>query len=72
MVKSYKLDGLCCANCARKIEEAVNKLDGVNSATIAFMTSKLKLDVEEGRLDEVLEGCRAIIARIEPDCTLIA
>ena len=72
MIKSYKLEGLCCANCAQKIEDGINRLDGVNSATIAFMPSKLKLAVVDGRLDEVLDGVRAIIKKIEPDCELIA
>ena len=34
MKKIIKLEGLCCANCAAKIEEGVKKLDGVSSGQI--------------------------------------
>ena len=47
MKKIIKLEGLCCANCAAKIEEGVKKLDGVNNASLSFMTpvSYTHLDV---------------------------
>ena len=33
MKKTFKLEGLDCANCAAKIENAVKKIDGVSSAS---------------------------------------
>lgn len=41
MKKVFKLNDLDCANCAAKMEAAIQKLDGVKSATISFMTQKL-------------------------------
>ena len=38
MKKSFKLVDLDCANCARKMEDAIKKLDGVNDATVSFLT----------------------------------
>ena len=38
MRKVIKLDGELCANCANKIQAAVEKLDGVNSASVNAMT----------------------------------
>ena len=52
MKKIIKLEGLCCANCAAKIEEGVKKLDGVNSASLSFMTQRLIMEVEDGREEE--------------------
>ena len=46
MKKIIKLEGLCCANCAAKIEEGVKKLDGVNSASLSFMPQRLIMEVE--------------------------
>lgn len=45
MKKSYKIE-IDCANCAAKVENAVNKLDGVKKCTISFMTQKLTLETE--------------------------
>ena len=50
MRKAFKLQDLDCANCAAKMEEAIKKIDGVNSATMSFMTQKLTIDVEDDGL----------------------
>ena len=44
MKKTFKLEDLDCANCAAKMETAINKLEGVQKATVSFMTQKLTLD----------------------------
>lgn len=67
MKKIIKLEGLCCANCAAKIEEGVKKLDGVNSASLSFMTQRLIMEVEDGREDEVVEAARTVAAKVEPE-----
>ena len=41
MKKTYLLDGLCCANCAAKIERGVAAIDGVTEASVSFLTTKL-------------------------------
>ena len=70
MKKRYTIEELCCANCAAKMEEAIRKLDGVNSATINFLTQKLTLDAEDDRLESILDQAEAVIRKIEPDCVL--
>ena len=67
MKKIIKLEGLCCANCAAKIEEGVKKLDGVNSASLSFMTQRLIMEVEDGREDELVEAARAVAAKVEAE-----
>ncbi|RHT20469.1 cation transporter [Clostridium sp. AM33-3] len=67
MKKIIKLEGLCCANCAAKIEEGVKKLDGVNSASLSFMTQRLIMEVEDGREDELVEAARTVAAKVEPE-----
>ena len=41
MKKYIKIEDLCCANCAAKIEKAVSKLDGVSKCTVNFMAEKM-------------------------------
>ena len=71
MKKTYKLEDLDCANCAAKMEAAINKLDGVKKATVSFMTQKLTLEAEGERFDEVLQAALKCIAKVEPDCRVI-
>ena len=40
-----KIEGLCCANCARELEEDLNKIEGV-SAQVDFINSKITLSAE--------------------------
>ncbi len=46
--ENIKISGLCCANCARELEEDLNKIDGV-SAQVDFINSKIILNA--GSLD---------------------
>lgn len=71
MKKTFKLEDLDCANCAAKMEAAINKLEGVQKATVSFMTQKLTLEAEEERFDEVLKEAVKCIAKVEPDCRVI-
>ncbi len=67
MKKIIKLEGLCCANCAARIEEGVRKLDGVKEVSLSFMTQRLVLEIEDGREDEIIKAARVISERVEPD-----
>ena len=71
MKKIIKLEGLCCANCAAKMETAINKINGVNKATVSFMTQKLTIDADDSRFDEILKETVATIKKVEPDCTVL-
>ena len=44
---TYKLDGIDCASCALKIEDGVNKLDGVESSNMNFMFMKFNVTFNE-------------------------
>ena len=68
MKKRYIIEDLCCANCAAKMEAAIGKLEGVNSASINFLTQKLTLDADEAQLEAILDQAEAIVKKIEPDC----
>ena len=57
MTETFKIEGLDCANCARELEEELNKLSGVNSATVDFMGGKVIVDCEEGAVDGVKYCC---------------
>ena len=69
MKKHYKFE-IDCANCAAQVEEAIKKIDGVNGATVSFMTQKLTLDADDARYDEILQQVITTAKKIEPDCEL--
>lgn len=70
MKKVFKLEELDCANCARKMEQAISKLPGVSHASISFMTQKLTLEGEDGRFDEIVAEAQKCISRVERHCRI--
>jgi copper chaperone CopZ len=70
MKKHYKFE-IDCANCAAKVEDAIKKIDGVNNATVSFMTQKLTLDADDTRFDEILNEVVKVCKKVEPDCTIV-
>ncbi len=71
MKKVYKMENLDCANCAAKMEVAINKIDGVESASMSFMLQKLTMEVDESKLDDILKKASKACKKIEPDCKII-
>ncbi len=71
MKKVYKLEDLDCANCASKMEQAISNIDGVNEATVSFVTSKLTLDADDEKLNSIIKQIQKVIKKIEPDCRVI-
>ena len=71
MRKSFRLDEIDCANCARKLQDELVRLDGVDAVSVNFMTQKLTLTATDERFDEVLDRVIALVARVEPDCEII-
>lgn len=67
VVRELILEGLDCANCAARIESRVNELDGVNTASLNFVTKTLKIEVEPTNMvDDVLGQTRHIVNTLEP------
>ncbi len=68
MKKTYEIE-VDCANCAREMEEAAAKIEGVAEVTVNFMTQKMIVKFAEGAepesvMQNVLKACK----KVEPDC----
>ena len=70
MKKTYLLEDLCCANCAAAIERGVAKIEGVKSASVSFLTTKLVVEAEEEGYDEVFKQIQKVVKKTEPDVTI--
>ena len=71
MKKKFKLQDLDCANCAAKMEEAIKKIDGVNDASMSFMTQKLTIDAADDRFDAIMDEVEKVCAKVEPDTKIL-
>ena len=71
MKKVFKMQDLDCANCAAKMERAINKIDGVRAASVSFMMQRLSVDADEERFDEIVKEIVKVCSRVEPDCRIL-
>ena len=63
----YHINNLDCANCAREIEEMLNKNENFNNASVNFNTCKVFFESKKNyRLEELNE----LIKKVEPDAFL--
>ena len=65
MKKTFRLENLDCANCAAKIERSVQKVTGVNSVNVNFMTAKMNLELVDENSDSVIEEIKKTVKKIE-------
>ena len=70
MKKRFQLTDLDCANCARKMEDAIKKIDGVSDASVSFLTQKMTIDADEARFDDIMRQVVAVCKKVEPDCVI--
>lgn len=71
MKKILKIEELDCANCARKVQEGIAKLEGVQSVTVNFFAEKILLEVAEGTdFSALLTEIRKTAKKVEPDCVI--
>ena len=65
----YILENLGCAHCASKMEERIQALEGVESATITFATKQLRLEAADP--DALLLQIRKICTSIESEVKVV-
>ena len=70
MKSRFKIKGLDCANCAAEIERAIQKLDGIGSVNISFMTQKMELEYDETNKEEIIKNVKKTIKKEEPDVSI--
>ena len=68
MKKVYKVEDLDCANCANKMECAIRKIDGVQSASVSFVAQKIVVEADEGDFPAIEKQMVKECRKIEPDC----
>ena len=69
MEKYFEVRNLCCAHCGAKIEEAINKLEEIETAVLNFPMKKIKI---KGEISEsVLSKINELARKIEPDVEIV-
>lgn len=72
MKKTFRLEGLDCAVCASKIEDAVRALDGVTSASVNFVTAKLIIESDYTDFAKIMKSVTAAVKKLGMDVVIRA
>ncbi len=59
-VKLY-LEELSCPDCANRVEQVLNKTEGVNKADVHYTTSKANVEYDSDQIDE--QGLKDAVAK---------
>lgn len=70
MKKTYNVE-VDCANCANLMQQAAEKIEGIQKVSINFFTQKMIVEFVEGAdekavMKAVLKTCK----KVEPDCEI--
>ncbi|MDF2485170.1 MAG: cadmium-translocating P-type ATPase, partial [Herbinix sp.] len=68
--REYILEGLCCANCAARIEEEVGALSEVAEVNLNLLNNKLSIALKEAESD-VTVAVKKIVAAHEPSIKVL-
>lgn len=68
MRKTFLLDEVDCPNCAGKLERAVLKIKGVQSATVNFFAQKLIVEADDEDFTAIAEQIITVSKKALPDC----
>lgn len=72
MRKEFILEGLCCANCAAKIERQASSINGVKNVNMNFISKKLIMEIIKlDDYDRITQEVKKIVNKIEPDVNVI-
>ena len=60
--KEILLEGLCCGNCAAKIERESQNIDGVKSAVVDFIATKLIMEIDTpSKQSDIIDDVNEIV-----------
>ena len=71
MKKVFKVENVDCALCAMKMQQGIDKIGGVESAVLIFMTQRLTIEFDETKQERILEEAEKACKKIDLDVKII-
>ena len=71
MKKTFAMENLDCANCAAKMEAAIQKIPGVIACSVNFFAQKMMLQADDAVFDDVLKQAIKAMHKVDGDCDVI-
>ena len=71
MKKIYKVENVDCAHCAMIMQNYICRIDGVESATLNFLTKRLTIELDENKVDEIIAEAEKMCKKVDRDVYIV-
>lgn len=71
MKKLFKVQNVDCGHCALKMQNEICKIEGVENATLNFMTQRLTVEYDESKISDVASVCEQACRKIDKEVEII-
>lgn len=67
MKLKFKIKGLDCANCANELERLIQKIEGITTVSISFLTQKMQVESKDINREDLVKKIREVVKKHEPN-----
>jgi copper chaperone CopZ len=71
MKKIFKVENVDCAHCAMKMQNNIEKIDGVKSATLNFLTKRLTVEFDDAIANTIKADALAACRKVDRDVEIV-
>ena len=71
MKKIFKVENVDCAHCAMKMQNNIEKIDGVISATLNFLTKRLTIEFDDAIASTIKADALAACRKVDRDVEIV-
>ena len=71
MKKIFKVENVDCAHCAMKMQNNIEKIEGVKSATLNFLTKRLTVEFDDAIANTIKADALAAGRKVDRDVEIV-
>ncbi len=71
MKKIFKVENVDCAHCAMKMQNNIEKIEGVKSATLNFLTKRLTVEFDDAIANTIKADALAACRKVDRDVEIV-
>ena len=71
MKKNFKVENVDCAHCAMKMQNNIEKIEGVKSATLNFLTKRLTVEFDDAIANTIKTDALAACRKVDRDVEIV-
>ena len=70
LTKKYRIEGLDCENCAKRIERKLASINGISNVNVSYIHSSISFDCEDKDLERIKKEVNEIVSKEEDEAII--